>query len=453
MRRWWFWPVQDEGAVIVFDSQSLRFFKLRVEPGNILHHVMKGTPIADIAAETGLSEADVLALVDRLGATPRSNDITDRKPGPLTRLSLHVSHVCNMRCTCCYAKGGDYGHGPSMMSTKVAFAAVEMAKERFGGVRTIQFFGGEPLLNWPVVLSVCEYVNRPSRDHAGTPRLGVVTNLTRLPAGVEDVVNHCRLWITVSLDGPPEVNDRQRVFPDGSGSYHVVVENIRRLQEATPQPRAVEVTFTDTHKALGWTGDSLRRFFQNLGIEFVLISPVWDPSDPELAHSLLPLLESELPSPLGIMCQEVMDPRGLLDMLPLVVKRSSPYWCWAGLTSLTVTSTGDIFPCQLFLAHPEFRIGNVLDGTWSDAVVARLRENTKEADPACRVCEVRWTCRGCIATALALQGRLNPRDERFCASVRRLAAEALDRYAALLVADKATRQRIRTFVEAGLGPR
>jgi len=449
--RWRIWPAPGEGRFIVFDTESLRFLEVESRVAEILEGVMEGAPYAKLAAEARCSENDISALLLRLqgDSAPTNEEPAGRVPAPLGKLSLNVSHICNMRCSYCYARGGDYGHGPSLMSAQTAVAALEVVRERFGGCRTIQFFGGEPLLNWPAILAVCEYIDANWRDLPVQPRLGVVTNLAYLPDQFDKIVNHFQLHVTVSLDGPAQVNDQHRLLLDGGGSYRVVAENIRRLQSATSQPRAVEATFTMAHRAQGWTGDTLRAFFQDtFDISVVLVAPVWDPNQPGLAHELAPFVRDRVTclAP-GITCRETVDPSGLFDMLPLASKKNSPYWCGAGLATLTVTPAGDIYPCQLFLERPEFRIGNVHHGTWDSGVVERLRGNTKTADHVCRACEVRWACRGCIAVALASRGTLNPRDENFCKLIRQGAEETLKGYRIILLSDGATRQRVRTIVE------
>jgi len=291
MNRWRFFDTQESGDPVAFDLESLRFFRLGPIAAKILKLANEGTEARDISAQLGISPSQALSVTRHARYSSRPAPKPDSSPHTLAKLSLHVAHICNLRCRYCYAQGGDYGQGPSMMSQDVARSAVDTVVERFGGVETIQFFGGEPLLNWPAILSVCEYLDSSACDLSSMPHTGIVSNLVYYPEELEKLVNRYGIWVTVSLDGPAPVNDANRVFPDGRGSYSTVAANIRRLRQHTSEPRTVEATYTRTHASQGWTKDDLRRFFaEELGIKSALIAPVWDPDNPTLDVCIQPLL-------------------------------------------------------------------------------------------------------------------------------------------------------------------
>jgi len=277
----------------------------------------------------------------------------------------------------------------------------------------------------------------------------MVTNLVHYPAELAELVRRYHIHVTASLDGPPEINDMQRVHPDGRGTYQAVAANIRRLRAATCEPSMIESTFTRRHVALGWTAAALRRFFLNaFGVRMVLIAPVGDPQDSDAAFRLLPqLCEGASWLAPGIAEEGAVDPGELVHMVPIILQQRSPYWCGAGMSALSVTPKGDVYPCHLFLGHPEYRIGNVLSGEWNESVVDQLRGNSKPNDPTCRECNVDWACTGCVGGVLTARGVLSPRHPRFCAAVRENAERTLQQCVQLATGSAESRRLAKQVLE------
>lgn len=388
-----------------------------------------------IASKLGISVEAITALLQSVEEALSSPHLVKKLSG-LGKLSLNVAHLCNLRCSYCYAQHGDYGLGHQLMPAQVARAAIDMAFEKFGRIHTIQFFGGEPLLNLPVITTVCEYVTNLTRTKGiPAPSFGLITNLTIFPKRLEEVVNRFKLHITVSLDGPKEINDLHQVFPNGKGTYDVISANIKRLKEHTGQPIAIEATITKDHAKLGYTKDRLLEFFFNeFGIKSFIIGAVWERGGEELFGPCPSWWADETKKELthGVSEKGLVDVEELQDMIPLIVKAQSHLWCGAGISILTITPTGDIFPCHLFLYHPEFKIGNVMDRSWDDPVVIRLQENSKVSTPKCRKCEAKWLCRACIAGTLDILGTINPScSEKFCKYIQGRAARVLNEFVKL----------------------
>ena len=275
--------------------------------------------------------------------------------------------------------------------------------------------------------------------------LGLVTNLSILSEQFVDLVRRFDLQVTVSLDGPKEINDLHRIFRDGSGTYEIVASNIRKLKKLTNQPVAIEATITEDHRRLGYTKDSLLNYFASeFGISAVIPSEVYqgkpnwdDDSDFRIARALSVKSNTMMHrEQKNLIKASVLDVSVLKYMLPLFAKTQSPYWCGAGLSILSVTPTGDIYPCQLFLGHEEYRIGNVMNGTWNDQIVQQLRENSKLNDSECKTCQARWACTACLAAMLkrtgSLRESLNPRSEWFCRYTKLKAEQALYEFVRLL---------------------
>ncbi len=178
MSRWRFFDRQDGENLVALDLESLRFFGVGAKAAEILSLADEGMDCRGISAKLEILPSQVSSVIQRAQCCRGFQDESDGTPHALAKLSLHVAHLCNLQCTYCYAQGGDYGQGPSMMSQSVARSAVDSMAERYGRIDTVQFFGGEPLLNWPTILSVCEYLGSSACALSPKPHTGIVTNLT-----------------------------------------------------------------------------------------------------------------------------------------------------------------------------------------------------------------------------------------------------------------------------------
>ncbi|MEK7232435.1 MAG: radical SAM protein [Elusimicrobiota bacterium] len=161
----------------------------------------------------------------------------------LRRLNLIVAQRCNSRCSYCYAGDGDYGEG-RLMTLDIARTAIEGALSKFDEVKSIQFFGGEPLLASKLIEQAINYAEEAAaRLGRPTPVFTAISNLTILPENIFRLVQTGKLNIVTSLDGPAQFHDRNRRLASGRPTYDAVVRNIRKLIPFS-QPRAIEATYT-----------------------------------------------------------------------------------------------------------------------------------------------------------------------------------------------------------------
>ncbi|MBN1977592.1 MAG: radical SAM protein [Anaerolineae bacterium] len=197
----------------------------------------------------------------------------------LQKLVLNVSNDCNMRCRYCYAGGGSYGGNRALMTPQIACQAVERVFEHYKNVHTVMFFGGEPILNPDAIEVCCKRVLELYHQRAvlQMPRLGMVTNGLVLSRRMLDIIRRYELLVTVSLDGPAEINDLLRVSCDEKGSFRRIARNIRRTQEATGgrEPSRIEATYTSAHHAAGFSVMDLADYFdREFGIRDCHVAPV-----------------------------------------------------------------------------------------------------------------------------------------------------------------------------------
>jgi uncharacterized protein len=326
------------------------------------------------------------------------------------------------------------------MAPETARQAIDWVWDRYDRVGTVMFFGGEPTLNPSAIQACCERIldHHRRRPESPLPLLGMVTNGLALGRSMLDVIRRHDLVVTVSLDGPSQVNDRLRIARNGGGSYQRVVRTIRLLQRITAgrEPSRIEVTYTSEHQKAGLTWlDLAAHVDREFGICDVHIAPVaiaeghglhWQPAAEDM----------------GMIEEAVMDvvaswstdrPRQMLSLAeclhPIVTHQCRPYLCGAGLSDLTILANGDVYPCYLLLADG-FRLGNVAAaGRHGDlplqGVMQRLGENTKARVGKCNQCWARHLCRACIGASWIENGTIDQIPDHVCAVNRAVAKAAL----------------------------
>ena len=349
----------------------------------------------------------------------------------LKALCLNVSHDCNLRCAYCFAGTGAYGQGRSTMSPAVGRAAVDFLIEgsRDRSTCEVDFFGGEPLLAMPAVISVVRYAQRRGHASGKAFRFTLTTNATLLGQKTVEFLNQNEVQVVLSLDGRRETNDRFRLYPGGKGSHDDV---LRRVQEfiasrGGPASRAVGlpggpgyyVRGTYTRHNLDFSSDAeylLARGIDRFSLEPVVAGPERDYA---IKPEHLPAIFAEYERLLALYMERRQQGAPFvfyhfeIDLTggPCLHKRMSG--CGAGREYLAVSPDGSIYPCHQFDGTPEFRMGNVLSGPQAINEQGRaIREvfsaSTLPSKPQCRECWARFYCGGgCFHSAWACNGRLD----------------------------------------------
>jgi len=367
-------------------------------------------------------------------ATQHKAPALPQASGTLDRLSLHVSHDCNMRCRYCYAGGGTYGARSERMTSDAAGEFVRRIAHSAGSIGAVQFFGGEPLLALSSIEAACVAARRAHHEGllSELPEFRVVSNFSRLPEEFVDLVQRFDLQVVASCDGPQAMHDRLRPFADGSGSFEALARNIETLQVATDgrQPKGLAATYTRLHQDVGMTRADLRAYLcERFGIAEVMVIPVRPL--PNVDQSLAPGWNDPLREHADharLALRSVADADGQLDLSGLLM---TPYilfpsraacetFCPAGVRTISVTPCGDIYPCQVFIGSDEFYMGNVLRGDDAQRspdylrVWRKLRDNLKSEIPKCQACWLRLICRSCPGLMYRLNGAINRPVEEDC---------------------------------------
>ena len=332
---------------------------------------------------------------------------------PVKALCMNVSHLCNMACTYCFAGNGEYCGG-GLMPADVGMRAVDFLVENSGRRKNldIDFFGGEPLLNWNVVKDIVKYARKKEHESGKKFRFTLTTNGFGIDEDVIDFTCKEMHNVVLSLDGRPEINDASRKLTDGSGSYSRVVPKIKRLVEAR-QGKGYYIRGTYTRRNLDFVNDILH--IADLGFAELSMEPVVaKPGNPlELTEDDLPYLMEQYER-LGMeMSKRDKEGRGFtfyhykLDLKggPCLHKRA--VGCGVGTEYLAVTPAGALYPCHQFVGESEYLMGDIWDGVTNINLQERFSGCNIYSRQECKECWARLYCSGgCSANAYHSAGRI-----------------------------------------------
>ncbi|HPU58506.1 MAG TPA: thioether cross-link-forming SCIFF peptide maturase, partial [Candidatus Avimonas sp.] len=331
---------------------------------------------------------------------------------PLKAMCLHVSHDCNLRCKYCFAGQGGYGGEKQLMSEEVALAAVDFLVKNSGGRRNLEidFFGGEPLMNFDVIKKTVEYGRSLEKKHNKVFRFTTTTNGVLLSDEIAEYLNREMHNIVLSLDGRREINDLMRPNAGGGGSYDRIVPKYQHFVRLRGD-RDYYVRGTYTKNNLDFAEDVLH--LSELGFDQVSVEPVV--SDPNLPFSIkeedLPRIFDEYDKLAKTMVELKKQGKGFnffhfmidLEQGPCVIKRLRG--CGCGNEYAAVDPSGDVYPCHQFVGQDEWKMGNVLTGEYDLKLKERFAKTTVYHKEDCRKCWAKFYCSGgCNANNLQYAG-------------------------------------------------
>ena len=330
-------------------------------------------------------------------------------------LCLHVAHVCNLNCSYCFASQGKYHGDRALMSFDVGKRAIDFLIEHSAGHRNldIDFFGGEPLMNWEVVKQLVAYGREQEKLHQKNIRFTLTTNGVLLNDEVTEFCNREMHNVVLSLDGRPQVHDRFRKDYAGNGSYDKIIDNFRRFVAARGD-KSYYMRGTYTHYNTDFLQDILHmadQGFRELSMEPVVCAP----DDPcALTEADLPVLYHQYEELAKEMLRRERQGRGftfyhyMLDLEggPCIYKRVSG--CGSGTEYLAVTPWGELFPCHQFVGDEKYSMGNIYDGVTNTALRDRFASCNAYSRPGCKDCWAKLYCAGgCAANAYHATGDIS----------------------------------------------
>ncbi|MGI6492449.1 MAG: thioether cross-link-forming SCIFF peptide maturase [Pelotomaculum sp.] len=322
-------------------------------------------------------------------------------------LCLHLAHSCNLSCRYCFAGQGRFGGEAELMPEDIGKAAIDFVLARSGERKNlnIDFFGGEPLLNFPVLKELVKYGRKRSRETDKEIQFTVTTNAMSLNDEITAFLNQEDISVVLSLDGRPEVHDRMRPRPGGTGSYEEVVKRIRTFVAARDDANYI-IRGTFTRNNLDFCADVMHMAelgFKNLSVEPVVAT---EEAPYAIREEDLPLLFEQYEQ----LAREVLRLRSEgravdffhfnidLEGGPCLPKRLTG--CGAGYEYMAVAPNGDIYPCHQFVGRPDFRLGNVSEGQVNSSIEAAFRNAHVYNKEECSDCWAKFYCSGgCHANA------------------------------------------------------
>ena len=329
-------------------------------------------------------------------------------------LCLHVAHTCNLNCSYCFASQGKYQGERALMSFEVGKQAFDFLIKNSGTRRNLEvdFFGGEPLMNWDVVKQLVAYARSIEKQYNKNFRFTFTTNGVLIDDEVIDFLNKEMHNVVLSLDGRKEVNDHFRKNYAGKGSYDTIVPNFQRLvKKRGGKDYYVRGTFT--HNNVDFTNDLFH--MADLGFTELSMEPVvCPPDDPyALTKEDLPKLFEQYEILAKEMLRRKKEGRGftfyhyMLDLKngPCIYKRITG--CGSGTEYMAVTPWGELFPCHQFVGDPKYSLGNIWDGVTNTEVQDEFRSCNAYARPECKNCWAKLYCSGgCAANAYHATGSI-----------------------------------------------
>ncbi|MCM1087926.1 MAG: thioether cross-link-forming SCIFF peptide maturase [Muribaculaceae bacterium] len=322
-------------------------------------------------------------------------------------LCLHIAHDCNLACQYCFAEEGEYHGRRALMSFEVGKKALDFLIANSGSRVNLEvdFFGGEPLMNWDVVKQLVEYGRSMEQEHHKKFRFTLTTNGVLLNDDILEFVNREMGNIVLSIDGRRKVNDRMRPHRGGQGSYEEIVPKFQKVANSRDQMNYY-VRGTYTHYNLDFAEDV--KHLADIGFEQISVEPVvaGEKEDYALRNEDVPVLLEEYDKLALEYLKRKKEGKGFnffhfmidLEGGPCVAKRLSG--CGSGCEYLAVTPWGDLYPCHQFVGNEEFLMGNVDEGITRPDIREEFSSNNVYTKEKCGNCFAKFYCSGgCAANS------------------------------------------------------
>ena len=340
--------------------------------------------------------------------------VPEKLRSPIKAVCLNVAHDCNMACKYCFASEGDFGCGKELMPLETARKAVDFVIKNSGDIKNLEmdFFGGEPLLNWNVVVETVKYARKLEKIHNKIFRFTITTNGLLLDDEKIKFINEEMYDVVLSLDGRKEINDKFRVTKGGMGTYDAVLPKFKKLVDSRGS-KNYYVRGTYTKENLNFSADVMHIY--NLGFNEISMEPVMCDSkfDSTLTAKDLDLILKEHET----LCKKLIEMKKQgskinffnfnvdIEKGPCVIKRLKG--CGCGNDYIAVVPNGDIYSCHQLVGENNFKMGNINEGTFDESLKSRFLQTSIYHKEKCRNCWVKFYCSGgCAAKNYTQNGSI-----------------------------------------------
>lgn len=342
---------------------------------------------------------------------------------PVKAMCLLIAQDCNLRCKYCFASTGDYGQGRKLMSFDTGKRAIDFLLEHSADRKFLEldFFGGEPTMNFDVVKQVVEYARSKEEEYNKKFRFTITTNGVLLTDDMIDFINKEMYNVVLSLDGRKEVNDRMRVRADGTGSYDRILPNFKRLVDKRGRDKDYYIRGTYTKYNLDFSNDVMH--FYDLGFDEISVEPVMaDPKEPyAITEADLPKIFNEY----EVLSRKITEIKNQgkfinffhfmldLDQGPCAIKRLRG--CGSGNEYVAISPDGDIYPCHQFVGIDDYKMGSLYDGSFNLEMKDMFAKSHVYSKPECKKCWAKFYCSGgCNANNYIYTGDIHTAHKLSC---------------------------------------
>lgn len=333
----------------------------------------------------------------------------------LKSICLNVAHVCNLACPYCFASGGNYKGNEALMTLEVGKKAIDFLINNSSNRKIIEvdFFGGEPLLNFDLIKALVTYGREESEKNNKVIKWSMTTNGVLLDEEVSKFLVENDIGTVLSIDGRKDIHDYNRYFKNGKGSHDIIMENYSKFKE---QSEDYVARGTFTLKNLDFYKDV--EFLKEAGFRHISMEPV---IGEKIGFDDLPTIRESYNKLADLYLDWIKNDEAIdffhfnvnLKGGPCIYKRITA--CGAGFEYLAITPTGDIYPCHQLIENGDYLMGNILEGTLNRSIVSEFLDTNIYSKDKCRSCWARFYCSGgCHSNNLKYGNGLSKPDDLGC---------------------------------------
>lgn len=438
--------VENENITVAFFPETKRFFKVNKNAILLINAIISGKEKEQILSDFNISSEDCDIYYNNIygGITKPTAIITEKsKKRILNRLVIHLTNDCNMRCKYCYANGGNYFSKRSILEKGMMDAIIDCFFKEFEIIEGIQFFGGEPLMNYPMLEYGCKQISKIATLRGYTVNFGIVTNGTLVNDTFINLVNKYNINVTVSYDGNPFVNDIMRIMQDGKGSSDIILRNAKELKKKTGQPTTIEVTYNQFHVDNSVDIlDVINHISSELPNTYIHLVPAGGDEKCDYSIKNLKIFSQSITQIL-----QRVKMKG--ENIPNYSLAQRIFWalenrnndiskiCDAGFGTMSVSIMGDVYPCFMFTDNPQLCYGNITNqNLFYSKQYAKIKEqiemfSNKSKNLECQKCFIKSLCNGCLGLNAFHSGSPFELSKDICQMFRDMTDQALLEYAEL----------------------
>lgn len=410
--------IKNETTCLLFNVEDLSLFKINNSAYDLFSKILAGGKTDDLVKKLSRENLDIIRKIvledieEDLGKVPGNNVAKFT----LDRLVLNISNVCNLRCLYCYADNGSYGQKKALMNEVTVIKTIDYFYGIYEEINNIQFFGGEPLVNPEMIEVACQYIltKYKNKEIEKLPVFSIVTNGTLISLEIAAILSTYDVNVTISIDGPEYIHDYLR----GKGTFNKIKRNIEILKDKGIK-FGVECTFTNYHLSQGISVSDVMEFFEKeFGLHVIHIPCVAVPEENTLhiekGHLIDTYKEAIRDSLTSLNKTNYKLESNTYRLLrALIYKKRIEMYCPAGVTTISVSCEGDIYPCFMFTGNQEFLLGNVCGNRIRYEKLCEISESLKKInnrnDSKCCNCWARFLCYGCVGNDYISSGSLKNR--------------------------------------------